>query len=100
MNRLFSILIVLLCFNSCSTIEDNSATLQGVNGSVLFKSATSQAMFNPNGSLIIRGDNGAGETVNFLISSQGPQVGLGGAAGDQNIAVYIDQAGNQFSTAF
>lgn len=86
---------------SCSTIEDNSPAFQGLNNNSFFKAVDSRAITGVDGSLIIQGENAAGEAVSFLVGDQGSsQAQLGGTGNNQNIAVYTDQFGNQFSTAF
>lgn len=101
MKLFFVSLCVLTMLFSCSTIEDNSPAFQGLNNNSFFKAADSRALIGVDGSLIIQGENGAGESVSFLVSDQGSsQVQLGGLGNNQNIAVYTDQFGNQFSTAF
>lgn len=85
---------------SCSTIEDNSPALQGLNNNDLFRAVDSRAITGPDGSLIIQGENSAGEAINFLIGSQNASQVLLGGPSNQNIAVFTDRFGNQFSTAF
>lgn len=97
MRGLLFTLISLVIFTSCSTIEDNSPALQGVRDSILFRSSDSRAVFNPDGSLVIRGERGV-EALNFLISSQGQSQIIFGSSSNTNIAAYTDVDGNLFTT--
>lgn len=101
MKLFFVSLCALTMLFSCSTIEDNSPAFQGLNNNSFFKAVDSRAITGVDGSLIIQGENAAGEAVSFLVGDQGSsQVELGGSGINQNIAVYTDPFGNQFSTAF
>lgn len=100
MKRLLPILLLALSFYSCSSeLRDNNPAFQGVRDSILFRSADSRAVFNDNGSLLIQG-NSETETLNILINSVNQsQVELGGDNPNTNIASFIDEFGNTFSTA-
>ncbi len=97
MRGLLLLLTSLIVFASCSTIEDNSPALQGVRDSLLFRTSDSRAVFNPDGSLVIRGERGI-EAVNFLVVNQGQgQIALGGQ-NNPNVAAYTDANGDLFTT--
>lgn len=100
--KYFLIAVITLCtLISCSTIEDNSPALQGVNNEELFRAVDSRAIVGADGRLTIQGENNTGESLTFSFNIQNDtQVFLGGASNNQNIAVFTDQSGNQFSTAF
>lgn len=99
MRGIFFILLSIILFSSCSTIEDNSPALQGVRDSVLLRTSVQRAVVNDNGSVVIRGERGL-EAINFIVTDQGQtQITLGGQS-NTNIASYIDPSGLVFSTAF
>ena len=99
MSRLLFLTVAILSFFSCSTIEDNSPALQAQKGNDLFKTATNSAVFNPDGSLVIRGETGNNETINFLIgSTNSTEITFGEEGSGNNTALFIDRDGNEFST--
>lgn len=100
MKRLLPILLLSLFIFSCSNeIQDSIPAFQGVKDSVFFRTASSSAVFNDNGSLTIQGTSET-ETLNILINSTNQsQVELGGDNPNTNIASFTDEFGNIFSTA-
>ncbi len=86
-------------FSCEQDVQENSPAFQGVRDSLLYRTATSQATFNEDGSLIIQGSSGP-ETLSILISSLNQtQVALGGSSANGNVAAFTDAFGNVFSTA-
>lgn len=99
MRGILFILLSLILFTSCSTIEDNNPALQGVRDSTLLRTSIQRAVVNDDGSIVIRGERGL-EAINFLVSNQGQtQTTLGGQS-NTTIASYTDPSGITFSTAF
>ncbi|WP_405251354.1 DUF6252 family protein [Dokdonia sp. Asnod3-C12] len=98
MRNLLFALISIVTFISCSTIEDNTATFQGVRDTVLLRIPDSRAIFGEDGDLLIRGELGA-EVISFQIQNQAQTQITFGGQNNPSVATYINKDGKVFTTA-
>lgn len=98
MRGLLFLFISIIIFTSCTSVEDNSPAFQGVRDSILFRSSDSRAVFNPDGSLVIRGERGV-EALNFLVNSQGQSQIILGGQNNPDVAAYTSVEGTLLTTS-